>query len=75
MYRRQICGITEDGGFLVFTGFVNTCEAEFCVFLSVTCNHGNGGCQHTCEDAEDGPVCGCHPEYTVHSNGRTCLGL
>ncbi|XP_015267755.1 PREDICTED: signal peptide, CUB and EGF-like domain-containing protein 2 isoform X3 [Gekko japonicus] len=39
----------------------------------LTCNHGNGGCQHTCEDAEDGPVCGCHPEYTVHSNGRTCL--
>ncbi|XP_053142603.1 signal peptide, CUB and EGF-like domain-containing protein 2 isoform X5 [Hemicordylus capensis] len=39
----------------------------------LTCNHGNGGCQHTCEDADDGPVCGCHPEYTVHSNGRTCL--
>ncbi|XP_077177878.1 signal peptide, CUB and EGF-like domain-containing protein 2 isoform X3 [Paroedura picta] len=39
----------------------------------LTCNHGNGGCQHTCEDTEDGPVCGCHPEYTVHSNGRTCL--
>ncbi|XP_066475371.1 signal peptide, CUB and EGF-like domain-containing protein 2 [Tiliqua scincoides] len=40
----------------------------------LTCNHGNGGCQHTCEDADGGPICGCHPEYTVHSNGRTCLG-
>uniref|UniRef100_A0A8D2LFG5 Signal peptide, CUB and EGF-like domain-containing protein 2 n=1 Tax=Varanus komodoensis TaxID=61221 RepID=A0A8D2LFG5_VARKO len=39
----------------------------------LTCSHGNGGCQHSCEDADDGPVCGCHPEYTVHSNGKTCL--
>uniref|UniRef100_A0A8C6V6C4 Signal peptide, CUB and EGF-like domain-containing protein 2 n=1 Tax=Naja naja TaxID=35670 RepID=A0A8C6V6C4_NAJNA len=39
----------------------------------LTCNHGNGGCQHSCEDAEDGPVCGCHPEYTVHTNGKTCI--
>ncbi|XP_039206169.1 signal peptide, CUB and EGF-like domain-containing protein 2 isoform X5 [Crotalus tigris] len=39
----------------------------------LTCNHGNGGCQHSCEDAEDGPVCGCHPEYTVHANGKTCI--
>ncbi|XP_023957403.2 signal peptide, CUB and EGF-like domain-containing protein 2 isoform X3 [Chrysemys picta bellii] len=39
----------------------------------LTCNHGNGGCQHTCEDADDGPICGCHPKYTVHSDGNTCL--
>ncbi|XP_070599693.1 signal peptide, CUB and EGF-like domain-containing protein 2 [Erythrolamprus reginae] len=39
----------------------------------LTCNHGNGGCQHSCEDAEDGPVCGCHPEYTVHASGKTCI--
>ncbi|XP_053880646.1 signal peptide, CUB and EGF-like domain-containing protein 2 isoform X3 [Malaclemys terrapin pileata] len=39
----------------------------------LTCNHGNGGCQHTCEDADDGPICGCHPKYTVHSDGKTCL--
>ncbi|XP_072841852.2 signal peptide, CUB and EGF-like domain-containing protein 2 isoform X7 [Pogona vitticeps] len=39
----------------------------------LTCNHGNGGCQHTCEDTDDGPICGCHPEYIVHSNGKTCL--
>lgn len=41
----------------------------------MTCNHGNGGCQHSCEDAEDGPLCGCHPEYTVHANGKTCIGI
>ncbi|EMP38306.1 DENN domain-containing protein 5A [Chelonia mydas] len=40
----------------------------------LTCNHGNGGCQHTCEDADDGPICGCHPKYAVHSDGKTCLG-
>uniref|UniRef100_A0A8C8SYT5 Signal peptide, CUB domain and EGF like domain containing 2 n=1 Tax=Pelusios castaneus TaxID=367368 RepID=A0A8C8SYT5_9SAUR len=39
----------------------------------LTCNHGNGGCQHTCEDADDGPICGCHPKYIVHSDGKTCL--
>ncbi|XP_043372707.1 signal peptide, CUB and EGF-like domain-containing protein 2 isoform X5 [Dermochelys coriacea] len=39
----------------------------------LTCNHGNGGCQHTCEDADDGPICGCHPKYTVQSDGKTCL--
>ncbi|XP_069079751.1 signal peptide, CUB and EGF-like domain-containing protein 2 isoform X6 [Pleurodeles waltl] len=39
----------------------------------LTCNHGNGGCQHTCDDTDDGPVCGCHPKYTLHSDGKTCL--
>uniref|UniRef100_A0A8D0HFX7 Signal peptide, CUB domain and EGF like domain containing 2 n=1 Tax=Sphenodon punctatus TaxID=8508 RepID=A0A8D0HFX7_SPHPU len=39
----------------------------------LTCNHGNGGCQHTCDDADDGPICGCHPKYTVHSDRKTCL--
>uniref|UniRef100_A0A452IJR9 Signal peptide, CUB and EGF-like domain-containing protein 2 n=1 Tax=Gopherus agassizii TaxID=38772 RepID=A0A452IJR9_9SAUR len=39
----------------------------------LTCNHGNGGCQHTCEDADDGPICGCHPKYIVHLDGKTCL--
>ncbi|XP_058015509.1 signal peptide, CUB and EGF-like domain-containing protein 2 isoform X7 [Ahaetulla prasina] len=48
-----------------YSGEGKTCE--------VTCNHGNGGCQHSCEDAEDGPLCGCHPEYTVHANGKTCI--
>lgn len=45
-----------------------------CVFSPVTCNHGNGGCQHTCDDAEHGPVCGCHPKYVMHVDGKTCLG-
>ncbi|XP_042302488.1 signal peptide, CUB and EGF-like domain-containing protein 2 isoform X2 [Sceloporus undulatus] len=40
---------------------------------SLTCNHGNGGCQHSCEDTDDGPVCGCHSEYTMHSSGKLCL--
>ncbi|XP_029438200.1 signal peptide, CUB and EGF-like domain-containing protein 2 isoform X2 [Rhinatrema bivittatum] len=39
----------------------------------LTCNHGNGGCQHTCEDADEGPVCRCHQKYTLRSDGRTCL--
>lgn len=45
-----------------------------CVFFPVTCNHGNGGCQHTCDDADNGPVCGCHPKYVMHVDGKTCLG-
>lgn len=45
-----------------------------CIFFLVTCNHGNGGCQHTCDDADNGPVCGCHPKYIMHVDGKTCLG-
>uniref|UniRef100_H3BCM3 Signal peptide, CUB and EGF-like domain-containing protein 2 n=1 Tax=Latimeria chalumnae TaxID=7897 RepID=H3BCM3_LATCH len=40
---------------------------------TLTCNHGNGGCQHTCNDTDDGPVCGCHQKYALHSDGRTCI--
>ncbi|XP_062432139.1 signal peptide, CUB and EGF-like domain-containing protein 2 isoform X1 [Rhea pennata] len=39
----------------------------------LTCNHGNGGCQHTCDDADNGPICGCHPKYIMHVDGKTCL--
>nr|XP_060623137.1 signal peptide, CUB and EGF-like domain-containing protein 2 isoform X2 [Anolis sagrei ordinatus] len=39
----------------------------------LTCNHGNGGCQHSCEDTDVGPICGCHPEYIIHPNGKICL--
>ncbi|XP_053305084.1 signal peptide, CUB and EGF-like domain-containing protein 2 [Spea bombifrons] len=39
----------------------------------LTCNHGNGGCQHTCNDTDVGPVCSCHPKYTLHANGKTCV--
>ncbi|XP_026706419.1 signal peptide, CUB and EGF-like domain-containing protein 2 isoform X2 [Athene cunicularia] len=39
----------------------------------LTCNHGNGGCQHICDDADNGPICGCHPKYIMHVDGKTCL--
>ncbi|XP_061107774.1 signal peptide, CUB and EGF-like domain-containing protein 1 isoform X1 [Conger conger] len=39
----------------------------------LTCNYGNGGCQHTCDDMEAGPVCGCHQNYALHSDSRTCV--
>nr|XP_033783767.1 signal peptide, CUB and EGF-like domain-containing protein 2 isoform X3 [Geotrypetes seraphini] len=39
----------------------------------LTCNHGNGGCQHTCDDAEEGPICGCHQKYTLLADRKTCL--
>uniref|UniRef100_A0A3B5M4I3 Signal peptide, CUB domain, EGF-like 2 n=1 Tax=Xiphophorus couchianus TaxID=32473 RepID=A0A3B5M4I3_9TELE len=40
----------------------------------LTCNHGNGGCQHTCEDTEDGPFCRCHVRYTLQPDKKTCVG-
>ncbi|XP_016047241.2 signal peptide, CUB and EGF-like domain-containing protein 2 [Erinaceus europaeus] len=43
------------------------------IFLSVTCGHGNGGCQHSCEDTTEGSECSCHPQYKMHSDGRSCL--
>ncbi|XP_062949130.1 signal peptide, CUB and EGF-like domain-containing protein 2 isoform X1 [Cynocephalus volans] len=39
----------------------------------LTCNHGNGGCQHSCEDTAKGPECSCHPQYKMHTDGRSCL--
>ncbi|KAM9658467.1 signal peptide, CUB and EGF-like domain-containing protein 2 isoform 3-T3 [Trichechus inunguis] len=39
----------------------------------MTCNHGNGGCQHSCEDTATGPECSCHPQYKMHTDGRSCL--
>lgn len=46
-----------------------------CARLSaVTCNYGNGGCQHTCDDTDTGPVCGCHQKYALHSDSKTCVG-
>ncbi|XP_054580723.1 signal peptide, CUB and EGF-like domain-containing protein 2 isoform X5 [Eptesicus fuscus] len=39
----------------------------------LTCNHGNGGCQHSCEDTAEGPECSCHPQYMMHPDGRSCL--
>jgi len=46
---------------------------EFILSL-VTCNYGNGGCQHTCDDTDTGPVCGCHQKYALHSDSKTCIG-
>uniref|UniRef100_A0A4W4EAY8 Signal peptide, CUB and EGF-like domain-containing protein 2 n=1 Tax=Electrophorus electricus TaxID=8005 RepID=A0A4W4EAY8_ELEEL len=39
----------------------------------LTCNYGNGGCQHTCEDTDVGPLCGCHQKYALHSDLKTCI--
>ncbi|XP_076419563.1 signal peptide, CUB and EGF-like domain-containing protein 2 isoform X3 [Peromyscus maniculatus bairdii] len=39
----------------------------------LTCNHGNGGCQHSCEDTAEGPECSCHPRYRLQADGRSCL--
>uniref|UniRef100_A0A8C3VRH1 Signal peptide, CUB and EGF-like domain-containing protein 2 n=1 Tax=Catagonus wagneri TaxID=51154 RepID=A0A8C3VRH1_9CETA len=39
----------------------------------LTCNHGNGGCQHSCEDTAAGPECSCHPQYQMHADGKSCL--
>ncbi|XP_064192984.1 signal peptide, CUB and EGF-like domain-containing protein 2 isoform X1 [Anguilla rostrata] len=40
---------------------------------TLTCNHGNGGCQHMCDDTEHGPICRCHARYTLHADGRSCV--
>uniref|UniRef100_A0A8D0CLQ6 Signal peptide, CUB and EGF-like domain-containing protein 2 n=1 Tax=Scleropages formosus TaxID=113540 RepID=A0A8D0CLQ6_SCLFO len=39
----------------------------------LTCNYGNGGCQHNCEDTDTGPVCDCHQKYVLHSDSKTCI--
>ncbi|CAH6791281.1 Scube1 [Phodopus roborovskii] len=50
------------------------CMKRKCVCVCVlTCNYGNGGCQHSCEDTDTGPMCGCHQKYALHVDGRTCI--
>ncbi|NXO29786.1 SCUB2 protein, partial [Cisticola juncidis] len=68
----HICRETPKGGVACECrpGFELSKNQRSCI---LTCNHGNGGCQHMCDDADNGPVCGCHPKYTIHVDGKTCL--
>ncbi|XP_068050745.1 signal peptide, CUB and EGF-like domain-containing protein 2 isoform X2 [Anomalospiza imberbis] len=68
----HICRETPKGGVACECrpGFELSKNQRSCI---LTCNHGNGGCQHTCDDADNGPVCGCHPKYVMHVDGKTCL--
>ncbi|XP_040414519.1 signal peptide, CUB and EGF-like domain-containing protein 2 isoform X5 [Cygnus olor] len=68
----HICRETPKGGVACECrpGFELSKNQRSCI---LTCNHGNGGCQHTCDDADNGPICGCHPKYVMHMDGKTCL--
>ncbi|XP_019407680.1 PREDICTED: signal peptide, CUB and EGF-like domain-containing protein 2 isoform X3 [Crocodylus porosus] len=68
----HICRETPKGGVACECrpGFEMAKNQRDCI---LTCIHGNGGCQHTCEDADDGPICGCHPKYIMQLDGKTCL--
>ncbi|NXT12705.1 SCUB2 protein, partial [Prunella fulvescens] len=68
----HICRETPKGGVACECrpGFELSKNQRSCI---LTCNHGNGGCQHSCDDADLGPVCGCHPKYVLHVDGKTCL--
>ncbi|KAM6073689.1 LOW QUALITY PROTEIN: signal peptide, CUB and EGF-like domain-containing protein 2 [Chlamydotis macqueenii] len=68
----HICRETPKGGVACECrpGFELSKNQRSCI---LTCHHGNGGCQHTCDDADNGPICGCHPKYIMHVDGKTCL--
>uniref|UniRef100_A0A6Q2ZBV6 Signal peptide, CUB domain, EGF-like 2 n=1 Tax=Esox lucius TaxID=8010 RepID=A0A6Q2ZBV6_ESOLU len=51
-------------------GFLLARNQRGCI---LTCNHGNGGCQHSCEDTDQGPICRCHMRYTLQPDGRSCV--
>uniref|UniRef100_A0A8C6U0C6 Signal peptide, CUB and EGF-like domain-containing protein 2 n=1 Tax=Neogobius melanostomus TaxID=47308 RepID=A0A8C6U0C6_9GOBI len=69
----HICKETPKGGVACECrpGFELAKNQRGCI---LTCIHGNGGCQHTCEDTEHGPICKCHPRYTLQADQRSCLG-
>ncbi|XP_043932505.1 signal peptide, CUB and EGF-like domain-containing protein 3 isoform X2 [Protopterus annectens] len=69
----HICRETPKGGIACECrpGFELTKNQRDC---KLTCNYGNGGCQHTCDDTEQGPKCGCHMKFALHSDGKTCIG-
>ncbi|XP_031180116.1 signal peptide, CUB and EGF-like domain-containing protein 2 isoform X4 [Sander lucioperca] len=68
----HICKETPKGGVACECrpGFELARNQRGCI---LTCNHGNGGCQHTCEDTENGPICRCHARYTLQSDKRSCI--
>uniref|UniRef100_A0A8C4K8F5 Signal peptide, CUB and EGF-like domain-containing protein 2 n=1 Tax=Dromaius novaehollandiae TaxID=8790 RepID=A0A8C4K8F5_DRONO len=68
----HICRETPKGGIACECrpGFELTKNQRDC---KLTCNYGNGGCQHTCDDTEQGPKCGCHVKFLLHSDGVTCI--
>ncbi|XP_033484203.1 signal peptide, CUB and EGF-like domain-containing protein 2 isoform X4 [Epinephelus lanceolatus] len=68
----HICKETPKGGVACECrpGFELARNQRGCI---LTCNHGNGGCQHTCEDTENGPICRCHVRYTLQPDKRSCL--
>ncbi|XP_057650462.1 signal peptide, CUB and EGF-like domain-containing protein 3 isoform X1 [Chionomys nivalis] len=69
----HICRETPKGGIACECrpGFELTKNQRDC---KLTCNYGNGGCQHTCDDTEQGPRCGCHVKFVLHTDGKTCIG-
>uniref|UniRef100_A0A673CZW6 Signal peptide, CUB and EGF-like domain-containing protein 2 n=1 Tax=Sphaeramia orbicularis TaxID=375764 RepID=A0A673CZW6_9TELE len=68
----HICKETPKGGVACECrpGFELARNQRGCI---LTCNHGNGGCQHTCEDTENGPICKCHPRYSLQPDRRSCV--
>ncbi|XP_060924865.1 signal peptide, CUB and EGF-like domain-containing protein 2 isoform X4 [Limanda limanda] len=68
----HICKETPKGGVACECrpGFELARNQKGCI---LTCNHGNGGCQHTCEDTENGPICRCHIRYTLQPDKRSCV--
>uniref|UniRef100_A0A8C5B5Q1 Signal peptide, CUB and EGF-like domain-containing protein 2 n=1 Tax=Gadus morhua TaxID=8049 RepID=A0A8C5B5Q1_GADMO len=68
----HICKETPKGGVACECrpGFELARNQRDCI---ITCNHGNGGCQHICEDMEDGPICRCHVRYTLQPDKSSCV--
>ncbi|XP_066959442.1 multiple epidermal growth factor-like domains protein 6 isoform X2 [Macrobrachium rosenbergii] len=40
--------------------------------LAVSCQEGNGGCQHICYDDPEGSACSCLPGYVLDLDGKSC---
>ncbi|KAG9465648.1 hypothetical protein GDO78_017967 [Eleutherodactylus coqui] len=68
----HICRETPRGGVACDCrpGFELAKNQRDCI---LTCNHGNGGCQHTCNDTDTVPVCMCHPKYSLQPDGKNCV--
>ncbi|XP_061819959.1 signal peptide, CUB and EGF-like domain-containing protein 2 isoform X5 [Nerophis lumbriciformis] len=68
----HICKETPKGGVACECrpGFELARNQRGCI---LTCIHGNGGCQHTCEDTESGPICKCHIRYALQPDRRSCV--
>jgi len=44
------------------------------MYIGLSCEVSNGGCEHICTNTENGATCSCNDGYQLTGNYRNCTG-